>query len=62
MPCLSFFLMRGREYDYNLRVGNRASIARWLCRQAEQQTGVFVGRNLEAREAKIATQLMKELI
>ncbi|MBK0395585.1 hypothetical protein [Kingella bonacorsii] len=54
--------MRGREYDYNLRVGNRASIARWLCRQAEQQTGVFVGRNLEAREAKIATQLMKELI
>lgn len=30
--------------------------------QAEQQTGVFVGRNLEAREAKISARLMKELI
>lgn len=43
-------------------IRNAANYARELCRQAECQTGVFVGRNLEAREAKIAARLMKELI
>ena len=43
-------------------IRNAANYARELCRQAECQTGVFVGRDLEAREAKIAAQFMKELI
>ena len=43
-------------------ISSAAKYARWLCQQSEQQTGVFIGRNLEAREAKIATQFMKELI
>lgn len=43
-------------------ISSAAKYARWLCQQSEQQTGVFIGRNLEAREAKIAAQFMKELI
>ena len=43
-------------------IRNAANYARELCRQAECQTGVFVGRDLEARETKIAAQFMKELI
>ena len=43
-------------------ISGAANYARWLCQQSEQQTGVFIGRNLEAREAKIAAQFMKELI
>ena len=43
-------------------ISGAANYARWLCQQSEQQTGIFIGRNLEAREAKIATQFMKELI
>ena len=43
-------------------ISSAANYARWLCQQSEQQTGIFIGRNLEAREAKIAAQFMKELI
>ena len=43
-------------------IRNAANYARELCRQAECQTGVFIGRDLEAREATIAARLMKELI
>lgn len=43
-------------------IRNAANYARELCRQAECQTGVFIGRNLEAREAKIAARWMKEMI
>ena len=51
-----------RKWGDPQTIRNAANYARELCRQAEQQTGVFVGRNLEAREAKIAAQFMKELI
>ncbi len=51
-----------RKWGDPQTIRNAANYARELCRQAEWQTGVFVGKNLEAREAKIATQLMKELI
>ena len=51
-----------RKWGDPQTICNAANYARELCRQAECQTGVFVGRNLEAREAKIATRLMKELI
>ncbi len=43
-------------------ISKATNYARWLCQQSEQQTGIFIGRNLEAREAKIAARLMKELI
>ena len=43
-------------------ISGAANYARWLCQQSEQQTGIFIGKNLEAREAKIAAQFMKELI
>ena len=43
-------------------ISKAANYARWLCQQSERQTGIFIGRNLEAREAKIAARLMKELI
>ena len=43
-------------------IRNAANYAREICRQAECQTGVFVGKNLEAREAKIAARWMKEMI
>lgn len=43
-------------------ISGAANYARWLCQQSERQTGIFIGRNLEAREAKIAAQFMKELI
>ena len=43
-------------------ISGAANYARWLCQQSERQTGIFIGRNLEAREAKIAARLMKELI
>ncbi len=51
-----------RKWGDPQTICNAANYARELCRQAECQTGVFVGRNLEAREAKIAARLMKELI
>ena len=51
-----------RKWGDPQTIYNAANYARELCRQAECQTGVFVGRNLEAREAKIAARLMKELI
>jgi hypothetical protein len=51
-----------RKWGDSQTIRNAANYARELCRQAEWQTGVFVGKNLEAREAKIATRLMKELI
>ena len=51
-----------RKWGDPQTIRNAANYARELCRQAECQTGVFVGRNLEAREAKIAAQFMKELI
>ena len=51
-----------RKWGDPQTIRNAANYARELCRQAEQQTGVFVGKNLEAREAKIAARLMKELI
>lgn len=43
-------------------ISGAANYARWLCQQSERQTGIFIGRNIEAREAKIAAQFMKELI
>ena len=43
-------------------ISGAANYARWLCQQSERQTGIFIGKNLEAREAKIAAQFMKELI
>ena len=43
-------------------ISGATNYARWLCQQSERQTGIFIGRNLEAREAKIAARLMKELI
>ena len=43
-------------------ISGAANYARWLCQQSEQQTGIFIGKNLEAREAKIAAQFMKEMI
>lgn len=43
-------------------ISRAANYARWLCQQSEQQTGICVARSLEAREAKIAAQFMKELI
>ena len=51
-----------RKWGDPQTICNAANYARELGRQAECQTGVFVGRNLEAREAKIAARLMKELI
>ena len=51
-----------RKWGDPQTISSAANYARWLCQQAEQQTGVFIGRNLEAREAKIAARLMKELI
>lgn len=51
-----------RKWGDPQTIRNAANYARELCRQAEWQTGVFVGKNLEAREAKIAARLMKELI
>ena len=51
-----------RKWGDPQTIRNAANYARELCRQAECQTGVFVGRDLEAREAKIAAQFMKELI
>lgn len=51
-----------RKWGDPQTIRNAANYARELCRQAECQTGVFVARNLEAREAKIAAQFMKELI
>ena len=51
-----------RKWGDPQTISKAANYARWLCQQSEQQTGVFVGKNLEAREAKIATQFMKELI
>ena len=51
-----------RKWGDPQTIRNAANYARELCRQAECQTGVFVGKNLEAREAKIAAQFMKELI
>lgn len=43
-------------------ISKAANYARWLCQQSEQQTGIYVAHSLEAREAKIAAQFMKELI
>ena len=43
-------------------ISGATNYARWLCQQSEQQTGICVARSLEAREAKIAAQFMKELI
>ena len=43
-------------------ISKAANYARWLCQQSEQQTGICVASSLEAREAKIAAQFMKELI
>ena len=43
-------------------ISKAANYARWLCQQSEQQTGICVASSLETREAKIATQFMKELI
>ena len=51
-----------RKWGDPQTIRNATNYARELCRQAECQTGVFVGRDLEAREAKIAARLMKELI
>ena len=51
-----------RRWGNPQTISNAANYARWLCQQAEQQTGIFIGRNLEAREAKIAAQFMRELI
>lgn len=51
-----------RKWGDPQTIRNAANYARELCRQAEWQTGVFVGKNLEAREAKISARLMKELI
>ena len=51
-----------RKWGNPQTISKAANYARWLCRQSEQQTGIFIGRNLEAREAKIAAQFMKELI
>lgn len=51
-----------RKWGDPQTIRNAANYARELCRQAEWQTGVFVGKNLEAREAKISAQFMKELI
>lgn len=51
-----------RKWGDPQTIRNAANYARELCRQAECQTGVFVGRDLEAREAKIAAQFMRELI
>ncbi len=43
-------------------ISKAANYARWLCQQSEQKTGIYVAHSLEAREAKIAAQFMKELI
>lgn len=51
-----------RKWGDPKTIRNAANYARELCRQAECQTGVFVGRDLEAREYKIAARLMKEMI
>ena len=51
-----------RKWGDPQTICNAANYARELCRQAECQTGVFVGKNLEAREDKISARLMKELI
>ena len=51
-----------RKWGDPQTIRNAANYARELCRQAEQQTGIYVARSLEAREAKIAAQFMKELI
>ena len=51
-----------RKWGDPQTISSAANYARWLCRQAEQQTGIFIGRNLEAREDKISAQFMKELI
>ena len=51
-----------RKWGDPQTISGAANYARWLCQQAEQQTGIFIGRNLEAREAKIAAQFMRELI
>ncbi len=51
-----------RKWGDPQTISGAANYARWLCQQAEQQTGIFIGRNLEAREAKISAQFMKELI
>lgn len=51
-----------RKWGNPQTISKAANYARWLCRQSEQQTGIFIGKNLEAREAKIAARLMKELI
>lgn len=51
-----------RKWGDPQTICNAANYARELCRQAECQTGVFVGKNLEAREAKIAARWMKEMI
>ena len=51
-----------RKWGAPQTISSAANYARWLCQQAEQQTGISIGRNLEAREAKIAAQFMKEMI
>ena len=51
-----------RKWGDPQTISKAANYARWLCRQSEQQTGICVARSLEAREAKIAARLMKELI
>ena len=51
-----------RKWGDPQTIRNAANYARELCRQSEQQTGICVARSLEAREAKIAAQFMKELI
>jgi hypothetical protein len=51
-----------RKWGDPQSIRNAANYARELCRQSEQQTGICVARSLEAREAKIAAQFMKELI
>ena len=51
-----------RKWGDPQTISKAVNYARWLCQQSEQQTGISVARSLEAREAKIAAQFMKELI
>ena len=51
-----------QRWDDPQAISKATNYARWLCQQSEQQTGICVARSLEAREAKIAAQFMKELI
>ena len=51
-----------RKWGAPQTISKAVNYARWLCQQSEQQTGISVARSLEAREAKIAAQFMKELI